>query len=311
VVDVQIYYVLKMESFIQADAANIVPDTNHGPYSGVLGIVQTSLGAVPIANVDLPTGDVRGFPPGSSATELITREGYTTQQAMDAVYTNGNYTFALATTHNGFQFPVLTLPTAALPTGQRISNFAAAQAINPASTFTLQWVNPADATTNDFVQLTINDPNGGVVFSTPRASSSPGTALRGTDTSVVVPASTFQAGIIYTGSLTFTRNTSVNPTAYLGAVGVTMVGTRTRFSLAAAPAQPVLSQPARISATQFKFLLSGAASQTYTVLATTNLALPLSNWSTVLITNLSAATATIQDPQATNSRRFYRVKVGL
>jgi hypothetical protein len=75
-------------------------------------------------------------------------------------------------------------------------------------------------------------------------------------------------------------------------------------------APPVLSQPARISATQFGFLLSGVAGQTYTVLVTTNVALPLANWSPVLTTNLSASAATIQDIQATNQRRFYRVKVG-
>ena len=67
---------------------------------------------------------------------------------------------------------------------------------------------------------------------------------------------------------------------------------------------------ARISATQFGFLLSGAAGQTYTVLVTTNVALPLANWSTVLTTNLSGSSATILDNQATNQRRFYRVKVG-
>ena len=302
--------VLLSKSFIQLDAANIVPDTNHGPFNGILGINQAAMGAVPIANVDLPAGDVRGFPPGDSSQALLSRDGYATQAALDAVYTNGNYTFAIATLHNGFQFPVLTLSSAVYPAAQRVSNFAAAQTITPTSPFTLQWSNTSDATTNDFIQLVINDANDNVVFSTPSPGTSTSTALRGTATSVVVPASTFQLGGAYTGVLTFFRNTSVNRTAYPGAAGLTMVSTRTRFSLAAASVVPVLSQPARISATQFGFLLSGAAGQTYTVLVTTNLALPLANWSTVLTTNLSGSTATIRDIQATNQRRFYRVKVG-
>ena len=59
--------------------------------------------------------------------------------------------------------------------------------------------------------------------------------------------------------------------------------------------------------------LSGlsAAGQSYTVLISTNLALPLSNWFPVLSTNLPGSSAFIQDIQATNQRRFYRVKVGL
>ena len=48
----------------------------------------------------------------------------------------------------------------------------------------------------------------------------------------------------------------------------------------------------------------------YTVLTSTNAALPLSNWSTLLTTNLQGNSAFIQDNQATSQRRFYRVKVG-
>jgi hypothetical protein len=125
-----------------------------------------------------------------------------------------------------------------------------------------------------------------------------------------VPANTLQLGGTYTGVIGFYRTTSVNTTAYPGAVGVTLVGVHTAFSLAAPWALPVLSQPTRISDTQFGFLLSGAAGTNYTVLASTNAALPLSNWSPVLTTNLPGSSAFIQDNQATTQRRYYRVKVG-
>ena len=156
----------------------------------------------------------------------------------------------------------------------------------------------------------VNDGSGHTVFSSPEPSTNPLTALNGTATSIVVPAGTFQLGAAYTGAITFYRNTSVNTTGYPGAVGVTLIGTRTRFSLAASSSFPVLSQPTRISSTQFGFFLSGATGQNYTVLAATNAARPLTNWSTLLITNLSASPALIQDNQATNKQRFYRVKVG-
>ena len=84
----------------------------------------------------------------------------------------------------------------------------------------------------------------------------------------------------------------------------------TWFPLTFASGTPLVSQPARLSGTQFGFLLTGAQGQNYTVLTTTNLALPLSSWTTVLITNLAGSTAHIQDNQATGKQRFYRVLVG-
>jgi len=308
--DVADYYVMKMECSLQLDAANLVPDTAYGPFNGILGIVQSALGAVFSANVTLPTGGVRGFPSGSSGLELLLHDSYATEGAMDAVYANGNYTFAMATTDDGNLSPVLAMPAVAYPAAQRVSNFTAAQAINPASPFTLQWTNPSDATTNDFIWVFVNDANGNMVFSTPEPSTNAATALRGTATSVVIPANTFQIGAAYTGALSFIRNTSVNVTGYPGSVGVTLIASRTRFSLVAPSSVPLLSQPAKISATQFGFLLSGVSGQNYTVLTTTNPALPLANWSAVLITNLPGNSAFIQDNQATSQRRFYRVKVG-
>jgi hypothetical protein len=82
----------------------------------------------------------------------------------------------------------------------------------------------------------------------------------------------------------------------------------TSFPLALASTRPMLGQPARLSATQFHFQLSGVASQNYTIQVSTNLA--STNWLTLLTTNLSASPVFIQDNQATNKQRFYRVKVG-
>ena len=59
---------------------------------------------------------------------------------------------------------------------------------------------------------------------------------------------------------------------------------------------------------QFQLRLTGATGQNYTVQYSTNLANP--NWVSLLITNLSAASVTILDPNATNASRFYRARVG-
>jgi hypothetical protein len=59
---------------------------------------------------------------------------------------------------------------------------------------------------------------------------------------------------------------------------------------------------------QFQLRLNGATGQNYTVQFSTNLVNP--NWLSLLITNPSAASVTILDPNATNSSRFYRAWVG-
>jgi|GEM_PF-553961 len=308
--DVQLYYLGKMEAFLQTGAATVAPNPNNGPFSAFAGIVQSSLDSVPIANMDLPSGAVAGFPPGGSGIELKVQTGFATQAALDAAYTNGNYTFAMATRDNGFQFPVLTLPVVVYPATPLVSNFAAAQAINPLNPFTLQWNNPPDATTNDFIWVTILNGSGATIFGTPYPATNFSSALNGTVTSVLVPTNTFQWNGTYTGVITFFRVVNANPAAYPGALGLVLVNVQTAFPLAAPLAAPGLSQPARTSGTQFSFQLSGLTGQNYTILATTNLAVPMSNWVPVLTTNLSVSPVLIRDSQATNKQKFYRVKVG-
>jgi hypothetical protein len=89
---------------------------------------------------------------------------------------------------------------------------------------------------------------------------------------------------------------------------VTLIAAATSFPLALASASPTLGQPARLSGNLFHFQLSGLAGQNYTVQGSTNLA--STNWHTLLITNLSASPVFIQDNQATNQQRFYRVMLG-
>jgi hypothetical protein len=309
--DVLAYYVTKLEAFQQLDAANIVLNTNAGPFNAFLGIVQSSLGAVPIATVTLPTGAVKGLPWGSSAIEMRSQESFPSQASFDAAYPPGTYAFGLYGVNDGLRFPVLSMPPPVYPNPPHVSNFASAQSLNPLAAFTLQWDAIPGGTTNDTLWVFITDATGNPVFSTPYPPMDLADSLEGTATSVVIPTSTFQFGHAYVGTITFFRWTSVNTTGYPGAVGATVVAVQTWFPLAMATASPVLSQPAKLSSTRFGFQLSGFAGQDYTILASTNLSQPMSNWVTVLTTNLSTSPAFIEDNQATNKQRFYRVKFGL
>jgi len=71
---------------------------------------------------------------------------------------------------------------------------------------------------------------------------------------------------------------------------------------------PSLQPTLHLSSSQFQFLLSGLAGQNYTIESSTNL--DGTNWLVVLITNAPCNSVLIDDPQATNSGRFYRALVG-
>ena len=72
---------------------------------------------------------------------------------------------------------------------------------------------------------------------------------------------------------------------------------------------PFLSEAEKISSTQFGFNLIGSAGYNYTIQASTSLA--SSNWFNIItITNFSGSELFINDYQATNSARFYRVFQG-
>jgi hypothetical protein len=306
--DVLNYYVMKLEAYLQVGPTNLVPDTNFGPFNAFLNVVQSATGTVWFALVVLPTGAEVALPLGGSGLELENMESFPTQAAIDTAYPPGNYTFWLDAVDDGTLSPVLTMPSAAYPSPPQVSNFAAAQAINPLSPFTLQWNAIPGAATNGVLWVFATDANGDRVFSTPDPATNPGAALPGTATSTVIPTNTFQPGQAYTGWITFFQTTSVNTNDYPGAVGVTLVAATTSVPLALASARPTLGQPARLSGNQFQFQFSGLAGQNYTVQVSTNLA--STNWHTLLITNLLASPVFIQDNQATNKERFYRVMVG-
>jgi hypothetical protein len=75
------------------------------------------------------------------------------------------------------------------------------------------------------------------------------------------------------------------------------------------PVKPTFSAPG-MSNGIFSLLISGDAGPDYTVLATTNLALP-SAWDTLLTTNSPALPFRFTEPAASNyHQRYYRVLLG-
>jgi hypothetical protein len=119
-----------------------------------------------------------------------------------------------------------------------------------------------------------------------------------------VPGTTYQ--IVVAGSFFSQNDVPVTFSFVPGFTGNSKIQSATGTT----PMSPALRQPARPSSSQFSFTFSGTPGFNYTVLASTDLSLPISDWTTVLVTNLSSGSAVITDPGANKDRCFYRVILG-
>lgn len=301
--DVVLYGCGKQQQFTQTNSA--VPAVTNGfqfqaftelsaAYTITGGSVQPSNGLVRLLTTD----------PYESGRNFDYQQDFTNQTSLDATFTNGFYIMALDCVHDGRRVATNSLTGNTYPSIPHVSNFNAAQSVNSTQSFTLTWDAFVGGTTNDFIQVNLSD-NNGDVFSSPQMPGLPG-ALNGLSNSIVIPAGVLTPGQTYEGELFFAKLITLNTNAYPGVTSLTFYGRRTDFNLATLVQQPGLSQPARVSPTQFQFLLNGSAGQNYTIESSTT----LTNWSTLYVTNAPASAFSITDSNATNKWKFYRVRVG-
>lgn len=146
----------------------------------------------------------------------------------------GTYTFngqnGTATIPDGFQ-ATLNLPADAYPNAPHITNFTAAQAVNPAADFTFTWDAFAGGTTSDLITLFIFDGNNQVFHTNPVPLPSSDPLLNGTATSFTLPRNTLQANKTYQGQLWFTNFTTLDTTSFPGATGATGYYIATNFTI--------------------------------------------------------------------------------
>jgi hypothetical protein len=93
----------------------------------------------------------------------------------------------------------------AFPPTPELLNHGAAQTIDPAAAFTLEWNAFVGADATSFIGLDIMDQEGDTVFFAPNECTN--LELASTATSIVIPAGTLQAGRVYELILSFYRLT--------------------------------------------------------------------------------------------------------
>lgn len=131
---------------------------------------------------------------------------------------SGRYTFLISTENDGDDnIAFLDLDSSVFPaTVPQISNFIAAQAVDAAADFTLNF-NPQGA--NESYVLTISE-GGAEVFTT-----------TGTGTSAVIPGGTLSPDVSYNAALRYVRPLQVDTASYPGATGTAALFNETQFDI--------------------------------------------------------------------------------
>jgi hypothetical protein len=172
--------------------------------------------------------------PSNGATKTLTnypgflerRELFNSSANLNFGNPNGTYTFTVQGPQSGTKTVSLTLSSDFYPSVPHISNYAAAQAINPAADFVLRWDNPL---TTEFVQVKVFD-GPTLVFQSPDSPASAG-ALTGQSNAVVIPKVLLSQGKSYKGQITAWHRISGDSTGYPGALSYAAYVKQTEFGL--------------------------------------------------------------------------------
>ncbi len=149
-------------------------------------------------------------------------------------FPSGNYIFNVSAVTSNQQVTV-NLPAYVPPNSPQVSNYVAAQSVNPSQPFTLNWIKFTNGLSTDWILLEIEGGPVGALFQSP-VPGQPG-ALTGTSTSVVIPAGTLPADSTNTAVLAFyhvaastngatVTQASVASVTYFSVITTTNVGSR-------------------------------------------------------------------------------------
>lgn len=264
--DVRQIVVYKQQSYFQTNSTPLI--SSDMPYGFGVNIDLTAKATATNASFQLPSTVVQtlSFDGTGSGDEYQLNSGYTNQAAMDADYPDGTYTVTVKTVHDGTRTLVLPLTGGTYPPVPTVSSFSGTQAVVHSNNFTLSWNAFTGGTTNDFVEVRIENTSGNYAsyFETPQPGQ-PG-ALNGTHTSVVIPANTLYPGRTYSASLMFAKLVTKNTNSYPGVLGIAAYARGTQFTIqtAGTPLKPRLMLLPRNQG-QFQMRLFGEPGFNYSI----------------------------------------------
>lgn len=272
-------------------------------FSGVTALASNRTATS--VTLTLPTAGVSNLMQIPQQAELYILYGFDTSlSSYDATFPAGNYSF-FVTAPSSNQSVVVNLPDAASmpqPGAPHLTNYPAAQTVNPSQTFVLGWDAFPGGTAADYIFVEI-----GTKYSSPDPGL-PG-ALSGAARTFTIPGGTLQPNSTYDATIGFYRpvsatNASFATTAYRA--------TFTDFSLittSGAVTGPLVLTNASWSSGVFSFDVVCTPGQIVTVEYTN--VLSAGSWPKLLTTNSPGNRVRIVSPQAgSNAALFYRARNG-
>lgn len=188
----------KHYQYVQTSAAAPVLDPEF-PLAFFGNVMLASNRTANAISLKLPTGVVTNVTRSMFQAEFFSARGFGTDPtAFEAAYPQGDYEFTVEATSSN-QVVKVTMPAnLQQPNAPQVSNFAAATAIDPAKPFTLTWAPFQGGTAGDFISVIVGD-----VFQTGDIGET--NALKGTATSVTIPAGTLAPQTTNAATLSFWR----------------------------------------------------------------------------------------------------------
>jgi hypothetical protein len=301
----------KSYMYDQTSTAAPSPDTN-APYLFSATTALASNRTPTSITLTIPTtGGVSNLTQNISAPWDWYLFGFDTNQTrFESTFPQGSYTFNVQAAASNQTLAVSLPVSMTQPNSPHVTNYTAAQTINPAGPFTLGWdpfTGGAGASNLVYLSITRSGTN---LFQT----GNPGTsnALVGTVVTATIPANTLPAGGTFDATLGFYRTFVVtnNPVN----VSSAFRASTTQFTVATTGgtnATLTLVNP-RVSNGTASFDISCSAGQTFTILSATNVTLGRAQWTVLLTTNSSTSTNVhFVDPRPATSRSmFYQVRNG-
>ncbi|MHC1765264.1 MAG: Ig-like domain-containing protein [Verrucomicrobiia bacterium] len=229
----------KTREFEQSGESGVVT-ASRGPFRFDAFAIPTEARPVLVAALDTP-GAQQVVILQPSGGRLTASASFGSQTELDAAYPSGTYSMVLVSDSPVFEGPAeFQYPETDFPVPPEISNFAAAQAVDPSSEFTLAWNAFEGATGSDYVWLSLVNSSGAAVFQTGLPGEA--NALGGSARTVSIQANSLEPGA-YTARLAFVRVIQEDSTSYSGAVGRATMASETVFPVEARLTGPDTTSP--------------------------------------------------------------------
>jgi hypothetical protein len=250
----------------------------------------------------LPTAAVSNLTQLPLQPEMYILYGVNTSLSThDATFPAGDYSFLVKAVSSN-QTVVVNLPTTnimAQPGAPHLTNYAAAQTVNPSQAFVLGWDAFAGGTAADYIDVEV-----GTAYGSPNPGL-PG-ALTGTARTFTIPAGTLQPNSNYFSRVGFFRHVGATNANYATAA---YRATYTEFSLSTTGIGQLVLTNASWTPSVFSFDVLCTNGQTVTVEYTN--VLTAVNWTKLLTTNSPGTQFHVVSPQATSyPSLFYRARNG-